>query len=81
MKTIYPDDKETADTGILLSVHSVGSQQIAQTNQVLLATGGQDIHQLNEKKTWKTTNLEIVDLDRIQREHVFQIEHNVKTGE
>jgi hypothetical protein len=36
--------------GILLSVHSENPQQIQQVEEILSATGGQDIQLLNEKK-------------------------------
>jgi len=52
--------------GILLSVHSENPEQIEQAQQVLAATGGQDIQLIDEFKTWDTANLERIDLEKLQ---------------
>ncbi len=52
--------------GILLSVHSETPEQIQQAREVLLATGGQDIHVMNEFKTWEKANMERLDLEKFR---------------
>jgi Protein of unknown function (DUF3341) len=49
--------------GILLSVHSKNSKQIHVAQQVLIATGGQDVHMMNERETWKVAHLERLNLE------------------
>lgn len=50
--------------GILLSVHSDTAKQIDLAQAVLTATGGQDIHLINEINTWETANLERMDREK-----------------
>jgi hypothetical protein len=52
--------------GILLSVHSDNPKQLHQAQEVLFATGGQDIHLINEEKTWIDANLERIELEDLE---------------
>jgi hypothetical protein len=59
--------------GILLSVHSNSPKQVRQANEILSATGGQDIQLMNELKTWNKAKLEMIDLEKMQVEAQLHI--------
>jgi hypothetical protein len=52
--------------GILFSVRCGTSAQVAQAQQILEATAGQDVQVANELQTWEEANLERIDLEQLE---------------
>lgn len=59
--------------GILFSVHSDSPKQIQQAQEILFATGGQDIQLINELKTWNKANLERIGLEKLQTDAALDL--------
>lgn len=58
--------------GILLSVESDSDEQAKRAEEILMATGGQDVHVANEKMTWDSAIMENIEISQGNLKNVLQ---------